>query len=284
MCRFALYLGPPVRLSQLVTEPSNSIIHQSYDARHRTEPLNGDGFGVAWYVPELQAEPAVFRSTSPAWSNPNLLNLAPVTVSHCLLAHVRAATPGLAVTHLNCHPFQRKQFAFMHNGSIGGFSAIGRRLREHLSDHAWHAIEGSTDSELVLGLLGDAYEASPEPDPLARMLHAMRQAIDLVETTRITAGVGEQSFLNMAVTDGNRAVVSRFVSDGPDQAHSLYLATGRLVVERGQGRVAPDGAGEPAVVVASEPLGPEDAWQVVPTNHAVLVGTDRSVEVVPVAA
>ena len=33
-----------------------------------------------------------------------------------------------------------------------------------------------------------------------------------------------------------------------------------------------------AVVVASEPLGPDDAWQVVPVNHLVLVGADRQVE------
>ncbi len=79
MCRFALYLGPPVRLSQLVTEPTNSIIHQSYHSHERPEPLNGDGFGVAWYVPDIRPEPAVFRSTTPAWNNHNLLHLAPVT-------------------------------------------------------------------------------------------------------------------------------------------------------------------------------------------------------------
>ena len=29
MCRFALYLGQPILVSSLVTEPTNSIIHQS---------------------------------------------------------------------------------------------------------------------------------------------------------------------------------------------------------------------------------------------------------------
>lgn len=280
MCRFALYLGPPIRLSQLVTEPTNSIIHQSYDSQKRQEPLNGDGFGVAWYVPELRDEPAVFRATSPAWNNHNLLNLAPVTVSHCLLAHVRAATPGLPVTHLNCHPFQRKQFAFMHNGAVGGFATIGRRLRESLSDHAWHAIQGSTDSEHVLAVLGDAYEASTEEDLLERMALALHQAIDRVETLRREAGVGEQSFLNMAVTDGQRAVVSRFISDGSESAPSLYYATGKLVVERGEGRVTQDGSGESAAVVASEPLGPDTSWTPVPPNHLVKVGANRAVDVV----
>lgn len=279
MCRFALYLGPPIRLSHLVTEPSNSIIHQSYHSHERPEPLNGDGFGVAWYVPDLRAEPAVFRSTTPAWNNHNLLNLAPVTVSHCLLAHVRAATPGLPVTHLNCHPFLREQLAFMHNGSVGGFSLIRRRIREKLSDRAYDAIEGSTDSEHVLALMSDAYDSAIEKDPLDRMAVALRQAITEVESLRTAAGVEEQSFLNIAVTDGRCAVVSRYVSQGPEEAHSLYYASGCLVVERGEGRVV-EREGESAVVVASEPLGPDTHWTPVPPNHMVRVDDDRTVEVV----
>ena len=39
MCRFTLYLGPPVRLSTLLTEPEHSLIRQSYQARERSEPL-----------------------------------------------------------------------------------------------------------------------------------------------------------------------------------------------------------------------------------------------------
>jgi len=46
MCRFAAYLGPEIFISSLVTEPHHSIIHQSYHAKERIEPLNGDGFGI----------------------------------------------------------------------------------------------------------------------------------------------------------------------------------------------------------------------------------------------
>ena len=48
MCRFTLYLGPPVRLSTLLTEPEHSLILQSFHAAERDEPLNGDGFGIGW--------------------------------------------------------------------------------------------------------------------------------------------------------------------------------------------------------------------------------------------
>jgi hypothetical protein len=51
MCRFTLYLGPPITLGSLLTEPSHSLIKQSFQSREREEPLTGDGFGVAFYVP-----------------------------------------------------------------------------------------------------------------------------------------------------------------------------------------------------------------------------------------
>jgi len=46
MCRFVYYQGQPITLSALLTEPENSLIHQSFQARERVEPLNGDGFGM----------------------------------------------------------------------------------------------------------------------------------------------------------------------------------------------------------------------------------------------
>ncbi|MBM4197708.1 MAG: class II glutamine amidotransferase [Gammaproteobacteria bacterium] len=96
MRRFTFYKGKSLALSALLTEPEHSLIHQSFEAREREEPLNGDGFGVAWYSPGHD-EPALFRSATPAWSNQNLRELARVSESPCVLAHVRAATEGLQV-------------------------------------------------------------------------------------------------------------------------------------------------------------------------------------------
>ncbi len=95
MCRFLTYAGAPLLLADLLYRPTNSLIMQSYHARERAEPLNGDGFGVGWYVPEIDPTPCVQRSISPAWSNRNLQNLASKTRASCLFAHVRAATPGM---------------------------------------------------------------------------------------------------------------------------------------------------------------------------------------------
>lgn len=282
MCRFALYLGNEITISSLLTEPANSMINQSFHSRELEEPLNGDGFGIAWYVDD-EEQPAIFKDITPAWNNLNLLNLARVTKTRCLLAHVRAATIGLPVQRLNCHPFSHGPLSFMHNGTVGGFRAVRRRLLSGLSDAAFGAILGSTDSEHVFGLIIDQMaRAEQEADPLQSMRGAIRGAIAQTEELRQQTQVDEPSFLNLALTDGRRAVVSRFVSSEPQRAISLYvLSGGRYMCDDGVFRMVsdPDGA---AVIVASEPLSKDPAWQPVPANHLVVVDENLFVSIEPI--
>ncbi len=76
-------------LAELVTRPSNSIIHQSRhspylpylqgtaeEIKARNHAINGDGFGVAWYDHICTEEPCVFTSVQPSWHCSNLQNLA----------------------------------------------------------------------------------------------------------------------------------------------------------------------------------------------------------------
>lgn len=291
MCRFALYLGPPVTVSSLVTEPENSIIHQSYHSHERAEPLNGDGFGIAWYVPELSDRPAVFKDISPAWNNLNLINLASVTRSGCVLAHVRAATPGLPVSRLNCHPFGWEAFSFMHNGHIGGFQQLLRRLRESLSDESYLKIQGNTDSEHVFALFVDHWRRAggdgdlAAGDRLERMVAALTAAVRDVEQLRLEMGVDEPSLLNLALADGRRAVVTRYISRDPERANSLYVHSGSgYVCEDGLLRMLPPESDGEAVIVASEPLDTSPGWQRVPPNHLVTVDERLRVELWPMEA
>ena len=94
MCRFLAYLGAPISMGELLYDPSDSIIKQSYAAREIEEPLTGDGFGVGWYHHDRSPDPAVFVSVTPAWSNRNLRSMAPKVCSGCIVAHVRAASVG----------------------------------------------------------------------------------------------------------------------------------------------------------------------------------------------
>lgn len=276
MCRFVLYMGPEITLDVLTTRPSNSIIHQSYHSRLRSEPLNGDGFGVAWYVPDISPEPALFRSIQPAWNNLNLLHLARVCRSSTILAHVRAATRGAGVSESNCHPFVAGHLAFMHNGSIAEFPKLRRRISELLSDDSYARVQGTTDSELLFALFCDRLADQPGTDALEGMAGAMEATISDVLTLMTEAGAQGSSFLNLVVTDGSCAVISRYATSG-NESPSLYTSSGdRFTCEDGICRMIRDDEHPASVIVASEPLTEEPHWQPVPPDHLLLVNPDRT--------
>ena len=158
-----LYLGPETRLSSLIIEPTHSLIRQSTHSREREEPLNGDGFGIGWYAPDHTTEPAVFRSITPAWNNRNLQNLARVVASDCVLAHVRAATQSSGVNEANCHPFRWRHYLCMHNGDVGDFRLVRRKLLASVCDEAFGNVYGSTDSEHFFALFIDSLLESVLP-------------------------------------------------------------------------------------------------------------------------
>jgi ergothioneine biosynthesis protein EgtC len=272
MCRFAFYKGKPLHLRMLLTEPEHSLIHQSYHARERDEPLNGDGFGVAWYA-EGHDEPALFRSVTPAWSNQNLRELARVTESHCVLAHVRAATQGLQVAEPNCHPFRRDRYAFMHNGDIGGFAQIRRHLIGELSDDSFNAIRGTTDSEHFFALLCDELAAGPAHATSAQMADALRRAIRRVLAMVSRHAPDEHIYLNAVLTDGNAAVACRYTTDRQENADTLYTNSGRrYICDDGVCRMLDPGEQNgSAVMVSSEPLSSDTGWSPVAINHLIRI-------------
>ncbi|MGE5306955.1 MAG: class II glutamine amidotransferase [Alphaproteobacteria bacterium] len=276
MCRFVMYLGEPVVLETLLAKPVNSLINQSWDAEER-DPLNGDGFGVAWYAHEIRPQPAVFKSPTPAWNNRNLLQLGRVTRSSCVLAHVRAATPGVIVSESNCHPFVWDKFAFMHNGDIAGFSAIRRSLVASLSEAAFSILEGQTDSEHLFALFLDCLWARKEPDGLEAMARALEDAIHRLHRLMIEKGVAPNTQLNLAVSDGTQAVAIRCAT-GEAKMPTLYWHEGRrYVCENGFGRMIDYDECCETVIIASEPLSNDPGWELLHPNSMILVAPDHEV-------
>lgn len=279
MCRFVLYMGPPITLDLLTTRPAHSIVNQSFSSRMRSEPLNGDGFGIAWYVPEISPEPAQFRSIRPAWNNVNLIHLARVSISPVVLAHIRAATKGSGVSETNCHPFGVGRHAFMHNGRVAQFQQIRRRLRDSLTDDAYLSIHGTTDSEHLFALFRDHLSRQRAEPPIESMAEALRATIRDVERLTAETGTAQNSLLNMAVSDGERSAVTRYAT-GTGTAPSLYYQTGsRYVVEQSICRMISDDDATRAVLVASEPLTDDQTWSEVPPNHMVLIDRELKVRV-----
>jgi glutamine amidotransferase len=282
MCRFVAYTGNKVLLADLISRPENSLIRQSFKARERPEPLNGDGFGVGWYAPEITREPCVFTSITPAWSNRNLINIAEHTKSACFFAHVRAASPGMTVSEVNCHPFRYGRFLWMHNGTIEGFRELKRRLRASLPDELYHAIEGTTDSEhafmMFLNFLGAKTESAGASD----LAGALVKTIWQFEEWEKQIGIKKPSIYNFAVTDGQNIAAVRYVSDPRIEPISLYFSKrGRYQCCDGEPKIIMDCcAEESGVIVASEHLTNQGGvWTRVAPNHVVMIDGELNVNV-----
>ena len=278
MCRLLAYLGTPVTIDQLIFEPRNSLVKQSYAAKEIEEPLNGDGFGIGFYTSKRPEQPAVFVSTTPAWSNRNLRSIAPNIESTCVFAHVRAASVG-DISESNCHPFQFGRFLGMHNGSIGGFSSIKRKVRASLTDELYTWVRGQTDSEHFVALVVERLRTyKPKQLTIAKLGDSIVEALVFVRKLQKAAKVKEETYLNFVFTDGERMIACRYSDD--DEPLSLYYSEGaRYLCEDGVCRMVPAKDGEHSVLVVSEKLTDlRDDFRPVPKNHMVLVDRDRSVK------
>lgn len=299
MCRFMVYKGKDeILLSELILNPTHSILTQSFDSRLRLDtrrPHNGDGFGIGYYTsPSLGPEPCVFTSTIPAWNCLNLSRIASKTTSSLIFAHVRATTEG-NLSDQNCHPFSYKRLMFMHNGGIGSFKRIKMKLAMSLNERWFTLVQGSTDSEWAFALFLDCLDrAGHDPDKEEGFGHSVLRKGILKTIERINAlikevvgpeGIGEEdsrSLLNFAVTDGDSVVCSRYVSSRTDEAASLFWSSGtswkatnsQPTLEPGQKDYVMErrDKGSDIVLVASEPLTFErDNWVTVPTNSTVTI-------------
>ncbi|SRR6266567_1164189 len=281
MCRFLCYKGLQILLADLLYRPQHSLILQSFRAKERPEPLNGDGFGVGWYAGNTSTTPCVFTSLTPAWSNQNLRRLSEHVKSPCFFAHVRAASPGMRVCEANCHPFQFGQFLWMHNGTIEGFWRIKRRLRASLPDHLYDSIEGTTDSEhafaVFLHLLGNTEKVVSAKE----LGQALVRTISQLEQWTAEAGFSAPSYYNFAVSDGQSIAAVRYVSDPRVEPVSLYYsAGGKYQVADGICEFVDCRDEERTVVIASERLNENPKnWIRVAPNHVLTVTPNLEVNV-----
>ncbi|KAK3901158.1 nucleophile aminohydrolase [Staphylotrichum tortipilum] len=309
MCRFLVYKGSDeILLSKLVLNPAHSILKQSFDSRLRLDTRRGqnnaDGFGIGFYTDsKLGAAPCLFTSTTPAWNCVNLQRLASKTASHLIFAHVRATTEG-SLSEDNCHPFCHGSLMWMHNGGLGGWKQIKRRLGERLADKWYLGVVGGTDSEWAFALFLDTLERmghdpSSQPEDgfgptvlrkaMLKTIAQINEMIDNIPESVIHAeNVDTRSLLNFAVSDGHSVICTRYISSASDEAASLYYSSGTLWETRAP---TPDNRdyqmersdkGADVVLVASEPLSFErENWVNVPTN-SILTIHNQTVMVHPI--
>ena len=102
--------------------------------------LHRDGWGMAWYD---STGPHSHKSPLRAVDEPGYQHLALSSLGDMGLVHLRWATPGLAVSDRNSHPFHHGPYTFAHNGAIHPQDRLGEILPP-----AWEQrLGGTTDSE-----------------------------------------------------------------------------------------------------------------------------------------
>jgi predicted glutamine amidotransferase len=265
MCRWVGYVGSPIAPRELLHDPQRSLIEQSRRHAPNMAIPNGDGTGLGWY--EHRAEPALFRSITPAWGDENLLELATEIRTPLFLAHVRAGT-GTPVQRTNCHPFRYRNWLFVHNGYVAGYSRLRRDLLMAVRPDLFANIAGSTDSELVFHL---ALTFGLTDDPIA----GIARMAGFVEATAAAADLGEPALqMTVGVSDGVRLYAARYAS-GPE-VNTLFVSEDLQSVRM----LYPDNEplmhfGGDARVVVSEPLTDlPGLWREVPAGTALIVGKD----------
>ena len=253
MCRWLAYSGAPIYLEEALFKPDHSLIDQSVHAKATETTTNGDGFGVGWYG--KREYPGVYKDIRPAWNDANLQALAAQIESPLFLAHVRATT-GTPVQRTNCHPFQHRNWLFVHNGVINHFERLRRDLTMAIAPDLFSQISGTTDSELMF-LLALSYGMAEDVEGgLARMA-------GLVESVAAQRGIDDALEMTLGISDGESLFAVRYSSSGEQRSlfHSASVAAVHELAPE-QKRFSSD-----ARAIVSEPLSDlEGAWVEVPAS------------------
>jgi len=270
MCRWLGYIGAPVEPRRFLYDPERSLIEQSRSHAPGMDIPNGDGTGMGWYG--RRDVPTLFRSTTPAWANETLKELASEVETGVFLAHVRAGT-GTPVQTTNCHPFRFGRWLFVHNGYVAEYARLRRTLLMAVDPDLFPHVWGTTDSELLFFL---ALTFGLEDDPIG----GLQRMAGFVEAVGREAGLAEPLQMTIGVSDGERIHAVRYAS-GPvvntlfvsEDVRSLQL----LYPESEQLSQYSDDAR----LVVSEPLVDlPGAWREIEPSTALVVD-GGTVEVVP---
>jgi len=253
------WFGQPVLIDELLFGTKHGIVDQSLHARMGAEPTNGDGFGLGWY--DDDGQPALYRSEAPAWSDPNLRELAAHVTSHAFFVHVRAAI-GSPVQQTNCHPFRHGRWLFVHNGYVADFPRLRRDLMLALDAERFADVHGSTDTEVLFQL---ALTHGLEHDPIG----ALERTVGLVEQTARRHGRECMVQASFGVCDGTTLWAVRYATEGPPR--SLFASADVETVQRlypDDSRLARLLPGDRLIV--SEPFSDlPGVWHEIPPHTAV---------------
>lgn len=161
---------------------------------------------------------------------------------------------------------------WMHNGNLGGWSYIKRRLGSFLADRWYLGVKGGTDSEWAFALFLDLMEkegVNPSDAPkggfgptllrrvMDKTIKKINEFIANIPNKHAMTDLETRSLLNFAVSDGHTVICTRYVSSKTDEPASLYFSSGTKWKEgktKGHFKMERHDKGADIVLVASEPL------------------------------
>jgi predicted glutamine amidotransferase len=200
-----------------------------------------DGWGLAWYEGERTLHTA--KAPEPAYASAMCAQTVADLTSDAVIAHLRWATPGMALTRENTHPFSSGDIAFAHNGSVDPLPAVEELIAPHLRS----LLVGTTDSERYFLALLSALEEREPVDALRATLAALHER---TYTSSLNA---------LLLTPRAVYVLADYDPHAPmtEQDPGYYRLSYRIRAD--------------AVVAGSSGMQGEAEWDTVPNGHALVI-------------
>jgi glutamine amidotransferase len=272
--------------SNVISGAHRSLV-AAENALSRQATQHRDGWGIGYFLGD---EAYILKSDTGAAEDERFDRISRRLQSHAFVVHVRRATVG-QVDYLNSHPFRHGSFVFAHNGTLFGFEHYQEKMLAAMLPGHRDLIFGTTDSEHLFYYLISALTQAGIPDSgrgefdAHLAASALTRALEQVYTWSAEAGT-EQPLMNFILTNGRLFFAQRL-------GINLYLASQKVFcrdyadcaepdkvcmdVARPLGQLWRTGRGGRAtrkvnhLTVASEPIGDESIWELVPDGALVVL-------------
>ena len=166
-----------------------------------------------------------------------------------MVAHIRAIKQSdiVPVIHeFNCHPFNYKEYLFVHNGQISNFSENMIKLRNILDISYLKLIKGNTDSELIFYLIIQKIYTNK----IINIKNIKKSVLEVIY--EIITLIKDCCSLNLGLLTKQFVMATRFINNN-DSPPSLYY---KLI--------------DNTLNIASEPIDADNTWKVVPDNSILI--------------
>ena len=264
MCRFFVYIGKNVILKQILWNPENSILKQSYKMTYTPEVLenrrnhlvNVDGFGILWYKKDNL--PYLYKSLKTPWSDLNMLEITKCINSKYIFSHVRAIKPGNNknyVNEYNCHPFRIKNYCWMHNGNICRKENLLDYIRKNVDIELMQKIKGNTDSEYCFIIFLHFLKKGINNISFKLMQNCMIDTINKI----LNLVNNDICSLNFCVSNKKITICTRYINSIEDPPSLYYFSKNK------------------EIIISSEPIYKNKKWILVPRNSMITITKTKKI-------